>query len=158
MRLPVGVHGRHRSHERNQTEQWNGHAQKHWRSPCTIARNATAVDCGSEIPVDGRPATASCALCFASATTVSALHRTGKHVSMVGGPASGSYRPRTFGRKDEEYMADFCLVSRRNLSEMEHQLFRYHFLLGADWTLCTRKLGMNRGNFFHAVYRIEQKL
>jgi hypothetical protein len=55
-------------------------------------------------------------------------------------------------------MADFCLVSRRNLSEIEHQLFRYHFLLGADWTLCTRKLGMNRGNFFHAVYRIEQKL
>jgi hypothetical protein len=63
-----------------------------------------------------------------------------------------------FGRKDEEYMADFCLVSRRNLSEDEHRLFRYHFLLGADWTLCTRKLGMSRGNFFHAVYRIEQKL
>ena len=81
-----------------------------------------------------------------------------KHLSRVSiGPASGSYRPRTFGRKDEEYMADFCLVSRRNLSEIEHQLFRYHFLLGADWTLCTRKLGMNRGNFFHAVYRIEQK-
>ena len=55
-------------------------------------------------------------------------------------------------------MADFCLVSRRNLSEDEHRLFRYHFLLGADWTLCTGKLGMSRGNFFHAVYRIEQKL
>ena len=82
-----------------------------------------------------------------------------RHLSRVSvEPASGSYRPRTFGRKDEEYMADFCLVSRRNLSEVEHQLFRFHFLMGADWTLCTRKLGMNRGNFFHAVYRIEQKL
>jgi hypothetical protein len=31
-------------------------------------------------------------------------------------------------------------------------------VLGADWKLCTRKLGIDRGNFFHAVYRIEQKL
>jgi hypothetical protein len=31
-------------------------------------------------------------------------------------------------------------------------------LLGADWKLCSRKLGIDRGNFFHAVYRIEQKL
>jgi len=31
-------------------------------------------------------------------------------------------------------------------------------LLGADWRLCTRRLGMDRGNFFHMVYRIEQKL
>ena len=82
-----------------------------------------------------------------------------RHLSRVSvEPAAGSYRPMTFGRKDEEYMADFCLVSRRNLSESEHRLFRYHFLLGADWTLCTRKLGINRGNFFHGVYRIEQKL
>ena len=78
------------------------------------------------------------------------------HVSVE--PPSGSRRPMSFGRKDEEYMADFCLVSRRNLTDAEHRLFRYHFLLGADWTLCARKLNMSRGNFFHAVYRIEQKL
>ena len=54
-----------------------------------------------------------------------------KHLSRVSvEPASGSYRPMTFGRKDEEYMADFCLVSRRNLSEIEHRLFRYHFPSG----------------------------
>ncbi|MCC7176583.1 MAG: hypothetical protein IT159_15425 [Bryobacterales bacterium] len=63
-----------------------------------------------------------------------------------------------WGRKDEEYVADFCLVSRRTLDEFEHRIFKYHFLLGADWKLCTRKLGIDRGNFFHAVYRIEQKL
>ncbi|HEY2845715.1 MAG TPA: hypothetical protein VGJ09_18790 [Bryobacteraceae bacterium] len=73
-------------------------------------------------------------------------------------PQAGRNRPNTWGRKDEEYIADFCLVSRRNLTEEEHQLFRYHFLLGADWKLCTRKLKMDRGNFFHSVYRIEQKL
>jgi hypothetical protein len=64
----------------------------------------------------------------------------------------------SWGRKDEEYIADFCIIARRTLDPEEHRLFRYHFLLGADWKLCSRKLQMDRGNFFHAVYRIEQKL
>jgi len=63
-----------------------------------------------------------------------------------------------WGRKDEEYVADFCLVSRRTLDEFEYKVFKYHFLLGADWKLCTRKLKIDRGSFFHAVYRIEQRL
>ena len=37
-------------------------------------------------------------------------------------------------------------------------MIRYHFLLRADWKLCMRKLGISRGNFFHAVYRIERWL
>jgi hypothetical protein len=65
---------------------------------------------------------------------------------------------RTYSRKREEYMADFCLVSRRVLDNFEHRLFRYHFLLGADWQLCCRQMGIDRGTFFHAVYDIEQKL
>jgi hypothetical protein len=73
-------------------------------------------------------------------------------------PHLGRQRPTSWGRKDEEYVADFVLVARRTLTEFEHRLFRYHFLLGADWRLCSRKLGIDRGNFFHAVYRIEQKL
>ena len=67
--------------------------------------------------------------------------------------------PRRFwGRKEEEFAADFCLVSRRYLSQPEYRIFKYHFLLGADWRLCCRKLGLDRGKFFHAVYRIQQKL
>jgi hypothetical protein len=82
-----------------------------------------------------------------------------RHVSHISvEPPTGNHRPMSFGRKREEYMADFCLVSRRSLTEAEYQLFRYHFLLGAEWGLCARKLSMSRGNFFHAVYRIEQKL
>src|ERR1051326_5093579 len=73
-------------------------------------------------------------------------------------PHIGRQRPSTWGRKDEEYIADFCLVSRRSLTEFEHRLFRYHYILGADWKLCSRRLGIDRGNFFHAIYRIEQKL
>jgi len=73
-------------------------------------------------------------------------------------PLPGKDRRGAWGRKDEEYMADFCLVSKRTLTEFEYPIFRYHFLLGADWRLCCRKLRIDRGNFFHAVYRIEQKL
>jgi hypothetical protein len=82
-----------------------------------------------------------------------------RHLSRVSlEPHMGRSRPSTWGRKDEEYIADFCLISRRILNDFEHRLFRYHFLLGADWRLCSRRLGIDRGNFFHAVYRIEQKL
>jgi hypothetical protein len=71
---------------------------------------------------------------------------------------SGNERRQVWGRRDEEYIADFCLVSKRFLDESEHKLFRFHFLLGADWKLCCRQMKMDRGSFFHEVYRIEQKL
>lgn len=70
----------------------------------------------------------------------------------------GQDRRAVWGRKDEEYIADFCLVSRHALDEFEYKLFRFHFLLGADWRLCCRQLKMEKGVFFHAVYRIQQKL
>lgn len=65
---------------------------------------------------------------------------------------------RTYGRKIEEYMADVCLVAKRTLDEDEHRTFRFFFLLGADWKLCCRRLNIDRGNFFHQVYRVEEKL
>jgi hypothetical protein len=70
----------------------------------------------------------------------------------------GKDRRGTWSRKDEEYLADFCLVSRRSLTDGEYRIFKYHFLLGADWKLCCRKLKTDRGSFFHAVYNIQQKL
>lgn len=63
-----------------------------------------------------------------------------------------------YDRKNEEYAADFVLIAKRHLDERDLKLFRYHFLLGADWKLCCAKLGTDRGSFFHAVYRIQQKL
>ncbi|HWZ34044.1 MAG TPA: hypothetical protein VNX18_22050 [Bryobacteraceae bacterium] len=74
------------------------------------------------------------------------------------GAARGPVAPFDLGAQDEEHIADFCLIAHRSLDEFENRLFRYHFLLGADWKLCSRRLGIDRGNFFHAVYRIEQKL
>ncbi len=70
----------------------------------------------------------------------------------------GTDRRRAWGRKDEEYMADFVLVARRELAPKEYRVFNYHFLLGAGWALCSKKLEIDRGNFYHMIYRIEQKL
>jgi hypothetical protein len=82
-----------------------------------------------------------------------------KHVSHARLAIIGGTERRTvWGRRDEEYIADFCLVSRRVLEDSEYKLFRFHFLLGADWKLCCRQLKMDRGNFFHEIYRIQQKL
>jgi hypothetical protein len=55
-------------------------------------------------------------------------------------------------------MADFLAVADRVLDDLELKVFRVHFLLGADWRLCVRRLGVDKGRFFHAVYRIEKKI
>ena len=70
----------------------------------------------------------------------------------------GRERRVMWGRKDEEYAADFHLVSRRVLDPFHYQVFSYHFLLGADWKLCCRRLHIDRGQFFHAVYRVQETL
>ncbi len=70
------------------------------------------------------------------------------------------------GFKAVEYLADFEMVARRVLasSPLEHAVFRCHCLQGLDWKAClpliSRHLGqpLNRGTFFHAVYRMEQIL
>jgi hypothetical protein len=77
-------------------------------------------------------------------------------VSLV--PCRGKDRQMTFARLDEDYICDFCLVSRRSLDAFEYDVFRNHFLLGADWRLCCRQMKVDRGTFFHTVYRIQQKL
>jgi hypothetical protein len=79
------------------------------------------------------------------------------HVRLEIIPGGGGRR-QVWGRRDEEYIADFCLVSKRFLDPEDYKLFRFHYVLGADWKLCCRQLKMDRGSFFHAVYRIQQIL
>ena len=83
-----------------------------------------------------------------------------KHISRVRleQVMNGKEHRQTWGMKDEEYMADFLLVTNRSLDEDEYRLFRFHYLLGADWKFCCRRLNMDRGDFFHEVYRIQRKL
>jgi hypothetical protein len=62
-----------------------------------------------------------------------------------------------YGRKNEEYAADFIIVARRALGaeSLGYEVFRFHFLQGADWKLCGRRLELDKGEFFHEVYRVE---
>lgn len=71
---------------------------------------------------------------------------------------SSPHGKMSWGRKDEEYVADFLLVVKRTLTESEYKVFNYHHLLGADWRLCCRKMKLDKGLFFHALYRIQSKL
>jgi hypothetical protein len=72
----------------------------------------------------------------------------------------GRNRKNVWGLKNEEFMADFQLVSLRVLEgdELALKVFRFHYLMGADWALCCRKLGIGRGEFWHEVYRVQQRL
>ncbi len=72
-------------------------------------------------------------------------------------PGAKGYKG-TWGRKEEEFMADFVIVARRNLDPWQYRLFRFQFLLGADPNLVRQRLGLPRGAYFHAMYRIEEKL
>jgi len=95
----------------------------------------------------------SCYLRFRECATM------GKYVTTVNLEwTNGPIGKRVYGRKIEEYMADFCAVSRRTLSEEDYRLFRYHYVLGADSKMCSRFLKMEKGEFFHRVYRIEEIL
>jgi len=83
--------------------------------------------------------------------------QTSSAVQLERGPGGGG-RKYFWSRKDEEYIADFCLVSKRSLDKDEFQVFKFHFLMDAEWRLCCRRLKIDKGNFFHMVYRIEQRL
>lgn len=94
--------------------------------------------------------------CYARFRQCASKEKYISRVSLESNP--GRQRKAVWGLKDEEFIADFCLVAKRTLSEMEHKVFRFHFLLGADWKLCCRRMNIDRGTFFHYIYRIEQKL
>lgn len=83
----------------------------------------------------------------------------GQYISRVSLEANRSRQRKViWGLKNEEFMADFSLIAQRTLTERHHKIFRFHFLLGADWRQCTKKLGCTRGDFFHEVYRMEEAL
>jgi hypothetical protein len=82
-----------------------------------------------------------------------------EHISSVSlDYCRGREGSRVYSRKREEFVADFLLVTRRVLSEADYKFFTHHFLLGADWRLCGRQLHMERGDFFHQLYRVEERL
>jgi hypothetical protein len=65
---------------------------------------------------------------------------------------------RSPGRRNEDYIADFCGIAKRRLLASDYKLFALRYLHGADHNLCGNALGMNRGNVYHGLYEIEQRL
>lgn len=90
---------------------------------------------GQKPNMKGRPMPCNCVLravfraCYARFRFCVTKEKFLSRVSLV--PCKGMERKKTFARLDEEYIADFCLVSRRALSPFDYQVFRNHFLLGA---------------------------
>ena len=60
--------------------------------------------------------------------------------------------------RSAEFLADVVLSSMTRLSERDAVIFREHFLEGRPWYEVCRRVHLDRGNFFHAVYSIEARL
>jgi len=68
-------------------------------------------------------------------------------------------RPKGALGKNEEYIADFELVGLRALTDtVDRQIFRLHFISGADLGTCLRRTGMPIRLFSRVVGRIEEQL
>ena len=78
-------------------------------------------------------------------------------VSMVPFPGGAAHK-FYYERADEDYVADFFLIAKRTLDHPHWRVFDLHFLQGGDWRGCCARLGMSRGDYFHRVYAIEERL
>jgi hypothetical protein len=84
-------------------------------------------------------------------------HMSNTSLTRTSGPSGGR---QVWGRKTEEFIADFICIAKRALGPgtFEYTLFRYIYLLGADEKLCCRQMRLDRETFFNARERIIQKL
>lgn len=72
---------------------------------------------------------------------------------------SGVGKPgRVYGRRNEEFSADFVLIARRTLTPQDYLLFRLHVLAGLGATQAFAQMKVDRAHGFHTLYRIEALL
>ena len=64
----------------------------------------------------------------------------------------------TWSRRNEEFAADFCLLAKRTLDLPHYRIFQLHFVAGMNWRYCCDRLKIDRGTFFHSVYRIQESV
>ena len=68
-------------------------------------------------------------------------------------------RPAARPGKNEEYIADFERVGERALTcAIDRQIFRLHFVSGADCGTCLRRTGLTVRVFLRALSTIEEQL
>lgn len=63
-----------------------------------------------------------------------------------------------YGLPREEFVADFELLAKRALTAAQQRILKLHIVGEVDSKVCVRLLGMDRGAFFHEVYRIQETL
>ena len=61
----------------------------------------------------------------------------------------------TWSMRNEEFTADFYLLAKRCLDARHFRIFQLHIIDGWQWRECCNRLKIDRGTFFHAVYRIK---
>jgi hypothetical protein len=86
------------------------------------------------------------------------IETTGRQRQVNFGYSGGPTGWKLYGRKHEEFVADFEIISRRILDESEMLILKEYFIKGRDWKYCASKSNWNRGSFFHAVYAVQEKL
>jgi len=64
----------------------------------------------------------------------------------------------TWSRPLEEFRADVERLAAAALDETERTIWREYHVAGKEWREVAPRVGLERGNFYHAVYRIEKKL
>ena len=64
----------------------------------------------------------------------------------------------TWSRRNEEFAADFCLLAKRTLDLRHYRIFQLHFVEGMNWRYCCDRLKIDRGTFFHSIYRIQESV
>jgi hypothetical protein len=150
--------------ERVQTRQAR-HGDTSWTRRYTSNSSQNCVRCiglGTVTGYGNKPRLCACVLRRIFRQLVDRYHVVGNTRRFTSTPnletvPSGSDSTRTWGRKDEEYRADLWLLGKRILEPVHWQIFRRHQLGCEDSGICA-SLGLNRGNFFHAVYEIEERV
>ena len=61
---------------------------------------------------------------------------------------------RTWCRPREEYCADVWLLAKRILDAEHFKVFALHFIECREWRECSRRMHVDKGRFFHCVYRV----
>jgi hypothetical protein len=61
------------------------------------------------------------------------------------------------GFRGAEYIADFTLTGK-TLAGLEAEVFALHVLQGIQAPACLRMIGVDSGNFWHAVYKVQEQL
>lgn len=127
-------------------------------APLHLARDSCVHCAGEGLRAAGRRANPAPCACVWRGVFRFCLH---KYRSCVEHPDQRAHYGRSLrgtimsGFPRAEYAADFTLVGLRLA---DPRLFRLHYLDGRNWRESTRELGVDRGFFFHACYRLEVAL